>query len=187
MGIMGKIAENIDKVLVFHYLGAAQLAIYAFAQTPIGQLKLLNDIPAKLALPKLSERNFLDLKTSLPRKVFLLAGIMTVIVIVYIALAPLLFKLLFPKYLGSVIFTQILALSLIFAPGSMFGEALAAHMRKKELYISQTILPIIKIGLFLLLLPAFGIWGAVLTIIASQFLMFVLYAYLFWQAKHETD
>ncbi len=186
MGIMGKIAENIDKVLVFHYLGAAQLAIYAFAQTPIGQLKLLNDIPAKLALPKLSERNFLDLKTSLPRKVFLLAGIMTVIVIVYIALAPLLFKLLFPKYLGSVIFTQILALSLIFAPGSMFGEALAAHMRKKELYISQTILPIIKIGLFLLLLPAFGIWGAVLTIIASQFLMFVLYAYLFWQAKHET-
>jgi len=185
MGIMGKVGENIDKVLIFHYLGAAQLAIYAFAQTPIAQLKLLNDIPAKLALPKLSERNFLELKESLPRKIFLLVGIMLCIVAAYIAIAPFLFQLLFPAYLESVIFTQILALSLIFVPGTMFNEALTAHMRKKELYISQTILPIVKIGLFLLLLPAFGIWGAIAATIISQFLMFILYAYLFWQVKHE--
>ncbi len=185
MGMMGKIAENVDKVLIFHYLGAAQLAMYAFAQTPIGQLKLLNDIPAKLALPKLSGRNFLELKDSLPRKIFLLVGVMCLIVIAYIIIAPFLFKLLFPKYLGSVIYTQVLALSLIFAPGSMFGEALTAHMKKKELYISQTILPLTKIGLFILLLPLFGVWGAIGAIIASQALMFTLSGYLFWRAKHE--
>ncbi len=185
MGVVGKIAENIDKILVFHYLGAAQLAIYAFAQTPVAQIKLLNDIPAKLALPKLSERDFSSLKRSLPRKVILLVGVMLIVVISYILVAPLLFELLFPKYLDSVIFTQVLALSLILAPGSMFGEALTAHMKKKELYIAQTVLPLTKIGLFLLLLPPFGIWGAISAIIASQFLMFVLYAYQFLRAKDE--
>jgi len=187
MGMIGKVAENIDKVLVFHYLGAAQLAIYAFAQTPIGQLKLLNDIPAKLALPKLSGQSFTVLQSSLPRKIFLLVGIMLVIVAAYIIMAPFLFKLLFPKYLSSVIYTQILALSLIFAPGSMFSEALTAHMKKKELYVSQAILPLTKIGLFLLLLPLFGIWGAIGATILSQALMFVLSAYLFWQSKLKTS
>ena len=186
MGIMVKVAENIDKVLVFHYLGATQLAVYAFAQTPIGNLKLLNDIPARLALPKLSERNFSELRSSLPRKVFLLVGLMVVIVGLYIAFAPLIFRLLFPAYLDSVIYTQVLALSLIFAPGTMYGEALTAHMRKKELYLSQAVLPIAKILLLLLLLPPFGIWGAVATIIISQFLTFVLYALQFWRVRPET-
>ncbi len=183
IGMIGKIAENVDKILVFHYLGAAQLAIYAFAQTPIAQLKLFNDIPARLALPKLSARNLSELKDSLPRKILLLVGVMTVVVIIYIALAPFLFRLLFPQYLESIVLTQVLALSLIFAPGSMFGEALTAHMRKKELYISQTILPIAKIGLFMLLLPAWGIWGAVCTTIVSQCLMFIIYSYLFLRTQ----
>ena len=187
MGIMVKIAENIDKVLVFHYLGAAQLALYAFAQTPIGNLKLLNDIPARLALPKLSERNFVELRSSLPRKILLLVGVMAVVVGLYIAFAPFIFRLLFPAYLDAVIYTQILALSLLFAPGTMFGEALTAHMKKKELYFSQALLPIIKIALFLLLLPPFGIWGAVAAIIASQFLTLVLYAFQFWRATFATQ
>lgn len=186
MGIMGKIGENIDKVLVFHYLGAVPLAIYAFAQTPIAQLKLLNDIPVKLAFPKLSERNFAELKQTLPRKIFLLVGIMLLVVIVYILAAPILFKLLFPKYLESVIYTQVLALSLILVPGSIFSDALSAHMKKKELYISQSILPVVKIGLFFLLLPPFGIWGAIAATIIAQCVTFLLFGYLFWQAKPDT-
>lgn len=185
IGVMGKVGENIDKVLVFHYLGAAPLALYAFAQTPIAQLKLLNEIPVKLAIPKLSTRSLAELKRTLPRKIFLLVGIMAVIVVSYIVVAPFIFKLLFPKYVGAVIYTQILALSLILAPGSIFSDALAAHMKKRELYISQAILPIVKIALFILLLPLFGIWGAVWATIISQAITFVVFGYLFWQAKHE--
>ena len=69
----------------------------------------------------------------------------------------------------------------------MFGEALTAHMKRKELYLSQALLPIIKIALFLLLLPPFGIWGAVAAIIASQFLTLVLYAFQFWRATSATQ
>lgn len=185
MGILGKVGENIDKVLVFHYLGAAPLALYAFAQTPIAQLKLLVDIPVKLAFPKLSERNFSELQKTLPRKVLFLVGVMLAIVVCYILFAPLLFKLLFPAYVGAVIYTQILALSLILTPVSILSSALVAHMKKKELYISQAILPIVKIALFILLLPLFGIWGAVWATIISQAITFAVFGYLFWQAKHE--
>lgn len=185
MGILGKVGENIDKVLVFHYLGAAPLALYAFAQTPIAQLKLLVDVPVKLAFPKLSERNFSELQKSLPRKIFLLVGIMLAIVICYVVTAPILFKVLFPKYVGAVIYTQVLALSLILTPVSILSSALVAHMKKKELYISQAILPIVKITLFILLLPPFGIWGAIWATIASQGITFVVFGYLFLQAKHE--
>lgn len=160
--------------------------MYAFAQTPIAQLKLLNEIPVKLAIPKLSTRSLAELKKTLPRKVFLLVGIMAVIVVSYIAVAPFVFKLLFPKYVGAVIYTQILALSLVLAPGSIFSDALAAHMKKKELYISQAILPTLKIALLFLLLPLFGIWGAIWAAIISQVAMFAVFAYLFWQVKHES-
>lgn len=182
LGIMGKIGENIDKILVFHYLGAAHLAIYAFAQTPIAQLKLFYDIPVKLAFPKLSARNFSELQRTLARKIFILMAIMFSIVVVYVLVAPALFKLLFPVYVDSVIITQVLAISLIFIPGSIFSDALAAHMKKRELYISQTILPLCKIGLLILLLPIFGMWGAVWAILISQCITFALFAYLFLQA-----
>ena len=39
MQVIGGIANFIDKILVFHYLGAAPLAIYAFAIAPIEQLQ----------------------------------------------------------------------------------------------------------------------------------------------------
>ncbi len=183
IAIMAKVGENIDKVLVFHYLGATQLAMYAFAQTPVAQLKLLNDIPSRLAVPKLSSQNFTELQRTIPRKVFILMGMMAVIAISYILAAPTLFNLFFSQYTQAIIYTQFMAFSLIFAPVSIFGSSLEAHMKKKELYTSQAILPVTKIGLFLLLLPMYGIWGAIAATLISQCLSFVVYGYLFWQAK----
>ncbi|MEK7133847.1 MAG: oligosaccharide flippase family protein [Patescibacteria group bacterium] len=183
LGMLGKIAEHIDKVLIFHYLGAAQLAVYAFALTPINQLKLLNDIPAKLAVPKLTQRPLGELRRSLPGKILMLIGIMTCLAGTYIVFAPTVFRFLFPQYLNAVLFSQIAALSLIFLPGSMFGEALTAHMRKKELYVSQTILPLSKIGLYFLLLPPFGVWGAIVATVVSQGLQLTVQGIQFWRAS----
>lgn len=186
MGVLGKVGENIDKILVFHYLGAAPLAMYAFAQMPIAQLKLLVDIPVKVALPKLSERNFSELKLSLPRKTFLLMLGMLVVALVYAFAAPILFRIFFPAYIDAVIYTQILALSIVFTPSTMFAAALTAHMKKHELYISQAILPALKIVLFLLLLPIWGIWGAIAVTIIHQAITFAVFGYLFMRARDDT-
>lgn len=185
MGALGKIAEHIDKILMFHYLGAQQLAMYAFALTPIGQLRLLNEIPARLATPKLSGRDLSELRLTLPRKVFLLVAIMGVITAIYIVCAPYLFRILFPQYAEAVFYTQLMALSLILVPGSMFSEALTAHMRKGELYISQIAIPLLKISLFAILVPLYGVLGAVITLICVQSLTFALHFILFLNASRD--
>lgn len=183
MGVLGKVGENLDKILVFHYLGAVQLAMYSFAQTPVAQLKLLADIPVRVAIPKISERDYDTLRSSLPRKTFLLVGAMFVAVLVYIAAAPILFRLLFPAYIDAVIYTQVLALSLIFTPSAMFSSALTAHMKTRELYISQAVLPLLKILMFILCLPLYGVWGAIWVTIVHQLVTFLFFGYLFMKAR----
>ena len=182
MGIIGKVAENLDKVLVFHYVGAVELAIYAFALTPITHLKMLNDIPAQLAFPKLSERPIPELRRTLPRKVLLLSAGMALIALMYAMSAPYIFQLIFPQYISSVFFTQVLAFTLIPAPFILFNQVLVAHMKKRELYISRIALPVLKIGLLLILLPLFGIWGAVSAIIITQIASMILYGLQLWRA-----
>lgn len=182
MGFIGKLPEHIDKILIFHYLGAAQLAVYAFALTPISHLKLLNDIPVRLMLPNLATHEMPTLQSTLPKKVFLISLSMLAIVLIYIVLAPFLFQLLFPKYMGAVVYSQVIAFSLVLIPGSLFAEALVSQMKKRELYITQVSVPAVRIVLYLALLPFFGIWGAIAAIFLSQFYTVGLNAWLFWRA-----
>lgn len=41
LGVLGILAENLDKILLWHYLGGASLAIYTIAQAPINQISAL--------------------------------------------------------------------------------------------------------------------------------------------------
>lgn len=181
MNVLGRIASYIDKVLVFHYLGAAPLAVYSFAVAPSQYVLRLNSVFKALALPKLSERDILTLKATLPRKIgfhFLAALTAT---IGYILLVPYFFTFLFPQYIESIPYAQVMGLTILSAPGVWLGQTLLAHMRKRELYIINTISPLIKIGLFLTLIPTFGIWGVVYATLASGFFGFLL---SYWVFKH---
>ena len=143
---------------------------------------MLNDIPAQLAFPKLSERPIPELRRTLPRKVLLLSAGMALIALMYAMSAPYIFQLIFPQYISSVFFTQVLAFTLIPAPFILFNQVLVAHMKKRELYISRIALPVLKIGLLLILLPLFGIWGAVSAIIITQIASMILYGLQLWRA-----
>jgi O-antigen/teichoic acid export membrane protein len=82
---------------------------------------------------------------------------------------PTIFQLLFPTYLDSVIYAQWLAISLIFIPELLFGQALVAHLQKRSLYIINISSNLLKIILLLILLPVYGIWGAVYTLLLYLF------------------
>jgi len=69
MGIIGTIATQIDKILIFHYLGGIKLAIYIFATAIPEQIKgFLKNIKA-LAFPKLSQTPSEDTRSSLKNKI----------------------------------------------------------------------------------------------------------------------
>jgi O-antigen/teichoic acid export membrane protein len=180
MNVLSIVASQIDDILVFQWLGAAPAAIYAFAITPISKMQdfIMGNVTS-LAAPKVGEKSEMDLKKIIPKKVLRLTLLILPIVIIYILLAPFVFKYLLPKYAPAIIYTQVLSLTMLFQSKSLFSLALTAKAKKKELYIANTVMPAIKIALFLGLLPFFGIWGMVFSIVFSEALGWIIFAILF--------
>ena len=163
MGIIGSITNQLDKILIFHFLGAAPLAIYAFAIAPVEQLQAGKKILSTLILPKVSGRSFEELQKTTLRKSLLLAIYALGLAGVYAIFAPYFYKFFFPEYIDSVIYSQVYSLTLLAVFGTMFNEILIAHKKKLELYLHRTILPIIQIVLYFILLPLYGLMGLIIT------------------------
>ena len=163
MDIIGIVTHHLDKILIFHYLGAAPLAIYAFAIAPVEQLQGGKKILATLILPKFSGRPFEELQKSTPRKALLLTVYALGLAGMYVIFAPYFYKFLFPQYLDSVFYSQVYSLTLLAVSGTIFNETLIAHKKQRELYLHRTIVPIVQIVLFFILLPLYGLMGLVIT------------------------
>jgi len=173
------LAENLDKVLLWHYLGPIQVAIYSFSFAPFSHLRSLIKKVFPLALPKLSEKKFSEIQKTLGGKIFkMFLGILPA-VILYIFLAPYLFKIFFPEYMDSVIYSQVLALTLLFQPKGLILTAFNATLKKKKIYISTIITSLVKIVALLICLPVWGIWGAIIAIFIAQMVNLFVLIFLF--------
>lgn len=183
MNVLGQISTYLDKLLVFHYIGATALAIYYLGLTPFKQVQNFFTSLNVLALSKLSSVESQELKKTLPKKVLKVYIIIVPIIIIYILLAPLLFKILYPEYLDSVNISRFFMLLLLFYPITIFGTAMTARVEKEKLYISSTIYSIIRIVLLLILVPIFGMSGAVCSILSVGLINSIVTIYLFYRIK----
>jgi len=161
MSIFGRAVTYIDKILIFHFLGPVQLAIYTFAAAPSQYVLRLNGMFRTLAFPKLAARDIPSLKASLPHKIALHFLVAVIVTTLYVLLIPYFFQLLFPQYIESIPYAQALGLLILSTPGMWLGQTLIAHMRKRELYVMNTIHPIVKITLYVIFIPLYGMWGVV--------------------------
>jgi len=166
--IPATVANYIDSILLFSFshLGPTDLAIYSFALAPTEQIKNLLTNMADIALPKLSLRTATPadserLRATLPMKVAKAVIPTAIIIGCYIALAPLFYAIFFPRYAEAAKYSQIIALSLILFPLGLFGTAIRAEGKLKSVYIYELSAPLIQIAAFALLIPFWGIWGAV--------------------------
>lgn len=165
MGIIGTVATYLDRLLIFHYLGAIEVAIYSIAIAPPEQLKtLFKNIPA-LAMPKLAQRSFKEIDTLLYKRLFCLFLVGLAMAGIYFILAPYFFKIFFPKYLDSIFYSKILSLSVIFtAPLSLLnavGNSKINNTPKKMIYQSSIIIHAILIVSLFILTPVLGIMGVI--------------------------
>lgn len=180
MGIIGTVANHLDKILLWHFLGAVPLAIYAFATLPPLNIKEVLKSIGGLALPKFSQCSKQELKNTVHKKALKLFLLVIPIIVLYIVFAPYIYKIFFPQYLDSVIYSQVYIIFLLTAiPGMLLSTSFLAQMRKKELYILRTISPIIQILLLIILLPLYGIWGAIFALLLAKFTSFGLLLFLF--------
>ncbi len=181
--IVSIIADNIDKIILWHYLGAIELAIYSFAMAPIAQIRKALNTLVTLALPKLAQKKIQDIRKTLPFKLVKLLMLIVPIIIIYILFAPYLYKLLFPEYTKSIFYSQIFALVLLFQPVNLIRTTFTAHAHKRKIYFLSTINPIFKITAFIIFIPLFGILGAIISLLAAQFFNLILTLILFNKIK----
>ncbi|MDO8743467.1 MAG: oligosaccharide flippase family protein [Candidatus Azambacteria bacterium] len=161
INVISMVTPYIDQFLAFHFLGAANLATYAFATAPPEQIKgLFKGIP-DLALPKFSERSEEELKKTMTRKIVIYSVFVALVVGVYITLAPLFYKIVFPQYIDAVFLSQIFALSLLSAQPTLIMGALSAHKKIKKLYLFNIISPLFQILAMAILTPLYGLMGLV--------------------------
>jgi len=185
LGIINTVADEIDKIILWHFLGGIKLAVYSFALSPVKQvLAIFNNNLTTLSFPKLSASTPEILKKTLPGKVFKYFLIILPVIFLYILLCPYFYRLLYPQYLEAIKYSQWYALILLMLPTTLFGNALLAQMKKKEITIIRTISPTIKILLLVLLASNYGIMGAISALLISGMFHVGLISLLFLKTKN---
>jgi len=178
MGVIGIVAGQLDKILLFTFIGSSQLAIYSFALLVPDQIRDMSKNINTLAIPKFSARSPEEIKAGMKEKSLKLFLLAAAIIVAYIFIAPYIYQLFFPKYLSSVFYSQIYILSLLTLPFTLIESSFWAKARKKELYIIQ-MTPFLQIILMLCLIPFFGIMGTLAAVLGTKLVGVLLYLYLF--------
>lgn len=173
IGAISSIAQYIDGVLVFHYLGSTPLAIYSFATIVPDGLKNIIKIINPLSLPKFSKKNLQQFPDIL-RKTLIIFFIILIFILVYFFISPLIFKVLFPKYIDSLMYTRIYSFSLIGAATILPLSFLTGRSSKKEILTFNTVTSIFRIISLFIGVKYFGINGAAWSTVLFGLFSFIL-------------
>lgn len=156
--------EYADKIIIGILLGPFPLAVYSIAATVISQIKGSMNQLLKIYYPKIFEMEnediLFNLKKFFPKFILLNVGILTLIII----LMPWLILLLFSdKYSESIVYAQLYSITI---PLSLFmiisGTILIALNNENELFRFRSVGTIVLLGLYLTLIPAWGLYGAII-------------------------
>lgn len=175
MEIINTVSNQLDKILVFQFLGAAQLAIYTIAVAPTEQLKGLLKNVNFLALPKFATRTKEEIKNGINQKLINFAMLISLMVGVYIIIAPFFFRLFFPQYLESIPYSQVIAISVVTAILAAFlSTAMRAQASKRELYKFNIYSNISNIVLLFFGVYFYGLWGVIFARVINRLFLLVL-------------
>lgn len=170
--ILPTLGLHIDNIIVFHFLGPTQLALYAFASNIPERLSSLLKPISSIAFPKLATKSQNEVSAILPKKTLqffifsLLAGI------VYLFIAPFIFKIFFPQYIPSIIYSQVYAIAIVLSLTASLPTTSLYATRSNSIYLLNIIHPIFSIGAIFIGTFYFGIWGTIGSkIISSAFLL----------------
>lgn len=171
--VLTSLASYLDKIIIFHYLGAVQVAVYAFATALPMQIKGQVSSIVLMITPKISQRSAREATAMIPTRFLISLYILIPVVVAYIFFAPLIFKILFPAYLDAVPYTQWYSLVLLLM-GNLSGLVLTTQKAAKDQYILTTFGSVSQIVLMLVLVHFYGIMGIIWAFLISKYLTAVL-------------
>ncbi len=151
-GLLSSAATYLDKIILFQVAGPVALATYGFAIAGPEKLKGLSKNWMNIVLPKLAEKSVHEIRSIFYKRLVYLILVGGLLAGVYILATPFLFKLLLPKYLSSIFYSQIYAISLVIIPTLVYiGNVFYGLNLLRAVYIHSVGTQIIRILLILIL------------------------------------
>jgi O-antigen/teichoic acid export membrane protein len=180
LGAVG-ILNQFDSVLVFHFLGSVQLAVYSFATLLPERIGGLMNFIGTASLPKFATQPLSYIRKNIFAKVWRIALAGIVAAIAYALLIPIVFHLLFPRYLSSIPYTQAFAeIIVLIGVTNIVNSLLYAKRFTREIYVIGFSQPILLIVLQIPLLIKFGIAGMIAAQLITSFAVILLTLLLFF-------
>ena len=187
IGFLEPLTAQIDKIILAHFWGPAQLATYSLAMAVPGRLTSFIKTLVGLGSPKFATKTPREINTVFYKRILQGMSIGALTAVVYIVLSPYLFTYLLPQYLDGVFYSQVLATSLVFAmPNRFVSLLLVSQKLSKVIFTNSLIQGAIKLILFVILGIWGGIMGLVLAYVAMAFIG-MLINIIVWKTKTRTE
>lgn len=177
--------STIDQIIVFNVVGAVALAIFSIANAIPTRIQSVLRVTGSLAYPKFADKDEKTIAKTLPLKMFYFGVLILIGCIVYVAISPIFFKIFFPKYLDSVAYTQVLIFYVMSGVTYPFGAFLLMNRRIKDQFTVAILNIIVKIICLVVLVPLYGIWGAVWSVVASSWANIFMAYYILWKVARK--
>lgn len=185
IGLMDPVVSQIDKIVVAHFWGPAQLAVYSFAMAIPGRATIAVKNLVGLGSPKFAIKTPQEINERFYTRVLQGMCFGALMTLGYVLLSPYVFAYMLPKYLDSILYSQILALSFIFAiPNRMVSLILVSQKLSRIIFVNNFGQNLLKIALYVL----FGIYGGVMGLVVvfvliSLLSMLINIAVWRWQSR----
>jgi O-antigen/teichoic acid export membrane protein len=172
------IANNFDSLIVASFLGFSDLAIFKIVTLLPNQIKRLANTFTPLLLPKIASKDMSKKDIMKHFKKFFL--VVVSLILVYLAIAPFIFKYVYPKYYEYVWLSMGYHLSFIAFLNLMPYTYLLKEKENILLNKFHNYSSLLLIVTSTILIYFFGLLGAIVSrVIYRFFTMFVLFFYFF--------
>lgn len=178
---------QLDSILVFHFLGAAQLAVYSFATLIPERIGSLFNFLNTASLPKFANQPLEYIQQNIFPKIVRIVFAGAITTLVYVVVAPYLFHLLFPKYVSAIHYTEIYApIIALMALVNFVQSTLSAKRLIREIYIVSILQPILLVALQIPLLLSYGVLGMIVARLISDGIAIMVTLWLLLARKQDT-
>lgn len=174
------IIAQLDKLLVWMFLGAVPMAIYSLAYIPVKHMEGVFKQFFAVTFTKVHQKEYDELKRILPKKSRIIFMAALAAVVAYVLAAPYIFAIAFPAYSEAVFISQLFSLVLLSKARLLYAQAFIAYRMKRQQYTIEISASFVKVIALAVLFPLYGMMGAVSAILLHQLYISLVVRYFFY-------
>jgi O-antigen/teichoic acid export membrane protein len=185
--VLSRLIGSADQIVLFHLLGPVSVAVYSLATAVPMRMQGLFRITGTLAFPKFAARSGAEIARALPRKMLLFGCAIFGMCAAYVFIAPALFTYVFPRYAPAIPYSQMAVFYTLSAVTYPFSSYLFSHKKLRANYIMAVASFVLKALCLAIFVPLYGLWGAMIGLLATSVLTITLSLYFLYQARNDTE